>query len=55
MLLGDRERADRVFEAQKKSNKIRVIRSSEVNHSNMMNESNHAQKKASYEAYMMAF
>lgn len=34
---------------------MRVIRSTGVNHSNMMNESNHALKKASYENYIKQF
>ena len=55
MLLGDRERANKILEQQKKQNQVRVIRSTGVNHSNMMNESNHALKKASYENYIKQF
>ena len=55
MLLGDRERANKMLEQQKKLNQVRVIRSTGVNHSNMMNESNHALKKASYENYIKQF
>lgn len=43
MLLGDRERANKVLEQQKYNNQIKVLQSSTgVNHSNMLNESNHA-------------
>ena len=53
MLLGDRERANKVLEQQKYNNQIKVLQSSTgVNHSNMLNESNHAKKKAGYENYM---
>ena len=55
MLLGDRERANKILEQQKKMNQVRVIRSEGVNHSNMMNESNHAAKKANYENYLKQF
>ena len=51
MLLGERDRATDV--QQKKLNQIKVLRSRQgVNHSNMLNESNHAKKKANYEDYM---
>ena len=43
------------MEQQKKDNQVKVIRSTGVNHSNMMNESNHAAKKGSYENYMRQF
>ena len=45
MLLEDRERAMNMADQHKQMNKVRVIRSTGINHSNMMNESNHAQKK----------
>ena len=51
MLLGERDRATDV--QQKKLNQIKVLRSRQgVNHSNMLNESNHAKKKANYEDYI---
>ena len=55
MLLGDRDRANKILEQQRQMNQVRVIRSNGVNHSNMINESNHAAKKASYEDYMRQF
>jgi len=56
MLLADPNRASKILDQQKKQNQIKVIRSeSGVNHSNMMNESNHAKKKANYENYMKQF
>ena len=42
-----------MLEKQQRANGVKVIRSENgVNHSNMMNESNHAHKKATYEAYL---
>ena len=55
MLLEDRERAMNMADQHKQMNKVRVIRSTGINHSNMMNESNHAQKKQTYEAYLKQF
>ena len=52
MLIGDKERAKKITENQKQLNAIRVIRSTGVNHSNMLNESNHAKKRANYADYM---
>ena len=44
-----------MIEKQKQLNQVRVLRADGVNHSNMMNESNHAKKRANYDDYLKMF